>query len=83
MRHRTFVDSSKVMWTVLEVCRATSRPAGLPADLAGGWLAFQSHGERRRLAPAPVGWEAMTDAQLELLSLAALPTAHWQRRRGA
>jgi hypothetical protein len=33
--------------------------------LRKGWLAFQSGGETRRLAPIPKDWEARSDAELE------------------
>ena len=38
-----------------------------------GWLAFQSRSERRRLAPAPEGWEALDDEQLAGLCAQAVP----------
>ena len=38
-----------------------------------GWLAFETAGEKRRLAPIPDGWEAMTPRELdELLEQATL-----------
>lgn len=30
-----------------------------------GWLAFETRGEKRRLAPIPSGWEDMTPEALE------------------
>jgi len=36
----------------------------VPDSLQRGWLAFQSGSERRRLAPIPGNWEAMTAQQL-------------------
>lgn len=41
----------------------SSRPA-LAAHLTHGWLAFQSAIDRRRRAPIPPDWEAMTDDEL-------------------
>lgn len=42
-------------------------------ELAGGWLAFECRGEKRRLAPVPPGWERLSDQQLEeLLQSAAV-----------
>lgn len=41
--------------------------ASVPADYARGWLAFQSAGDRRRLAPTPEGWEDLPDAELSAL----------------
>lgn len=38
-----------------------------------GWLAFETSGEKRRLAPIPDGWEEMTPGELgELLARATL-----------
>src|SRR3954452_21109191 len=36
----------------------------IPARLHGGWLAFQTDSERRRLAPIPADWAKMTDREL-------------------
>ena len=43
--------------------------------LADGWLAFQTEGERRRLAPYPDEWAEMTDAELEALCRRAVVVA--------
>jgi hypothetical protein len=40
---------------------------GLAVALAGGWLAFQAGPIRRRLAPAPEGWQQLADAELAAL----------------
>lgn len=40
---------------------------GLPAALSGGWLAFVSGVERRRVAPIPHAWDALPDEQLRAL----------------
>jgi hypothetical protein len=60
------------------------QPAGQTDDgrnpvapaLADGWLCFESGGERRRLAPIPLGWCAYSAAQLQDLrdSAARVPT---------
>lgn len=45
-------------------------PAGrptLPRQILGGWLAFQSKHERRRVIPVPDGWEDLTDRELQAL----------------
>ena len=54
--------------------RADSKPrASLPVEMRAGWLAFESRHERRRLAPAPQGWELLSDGELvELLERATL-----------
>lgn len=53
------------------VARADAHELALPSlidpALANGWLCFESRGERRRLAPIPLGWERMTDSELEAL----------------
>lgn len=36
-----------------------------PRQILGGWLAFQSRVERRRLAPVPDEWEDATDRDLQ------------------
>jgi hypothetical protein len=45
----------------------------LPTELRGGWLAFRSSEESRRLAPIPQRWVAMDDQDLALLVRAAKP----------
>lgn len=45
----------------------------LPMELRGGWLAFKTDGEARRLAPIPSSWVALADRDLALLVHAATP----------
>ena len=45
----------------------------LPTELRGGWLAFRSREESRRLVPIPQRWVAMDDQDLALLVRAASP----------
>lgn len=47
--------------------------------LQKGWLAFQSTHERRRLAPTPVGWTEMSDAELLELLASARPVGRPRR----
>ena len=49
-----------------------SRPRISPG-LELGWLAFASERERRRIAPAPAGWEDMPDEALLRLCASAAP----------
>ena len=58
----------------VEKRRTRERRRGLPdhqpriklhQGLEGGWLAFESFRERRRLAPIPPGWETASDWQLD------------------
>ena len=39
----------------------------LPRQILGGWLAFQSRHERRRLHPVPDDWEDLSDRELQAL----------------
>lgn len=39
----------------------------LPRQILGGWLAFQSKHERRRVIPVPDGWEDLDDRELQAL----------------
>lgn len=38
-----------------------------PLQIKGGWLAFESKLERRRLIPVPDDWEQLTDRELRAL----------------
>jgi hypothetical protein len=45
--------------------RSASEPrVRLGRSMATGWLCFETHGEKRRLAPFPAEWEGMTSEQL-------------------
>jgi hypothetical protein len=67
---REFTDSVGVTWTVREI-----NPGPMPRKLSellgpdrrkGGWLLFlSSTGEKRRLAPVPVGWAGLSERELE------------------
>jgi hypothetical protein len=39
----------------------------LPRQILGGWLAFQSKHERRRVIPVPDDWEALGPRELQAL----------------
>lgn len=39
----------------------------LPRQILGGWLAFQSKHERRRVLPVPDDWEDLDDRELQAL----------------
>ena len=56
-----------------------SRPRISPG-LECGWLAFACDQERRRLAPAPMGWENLSDDALIRLCRAAPPYAKREPR---
>ena len=79
-RRSRSIDDPDVDPPVIEHRRITDRRRGLPdqfrrvrlaGGLENGWLAFESSGERRRLAPIPAGWEAATERELEQLCRSA------------
>jgi hypothetical protein len=47
---------------------------------AGGWLVFETKGEKRRLAPYPADWTQLSDAELDRLRLEAVVTTRPTRR---
>jgi hypothetical protein len=67
---RAFTDSLGATWTVREI-----KPGPMPPKLSqllgedrrrGGWLLFVSEqGEKRRLAPVPDAWAALSPQDLE------------------
>jgi hypothetical protein len=84
--HRAFRDEKGIYWEVWEVHprgRDDLIPPGMRRDLqmvspelAVGWLAFESAGERRRYAPIPLGWAERTrQALIELLENAKVVRA--------
>jgi hypothetical protein len=59
LRERRFALRSGGDRRHMPVGRAT-----LPRQILGGWLAFQSMHERRRVLPVPDGWEEFGDREL-------------------
>ena len=77
MAHRTFTDPDGRRWEAWDVHPAGVEPRrsariNLPAELRGGWLAFQTGGESRRLAPIPATWPTVSERDL----VAMLTRAH-------
>lgn len=54
----------------------------LPVQFRGGWLAFQSQVESRRLAPIPTDWASLPDSELAVLVRSAPPTRRHGRSAG-
>jgi hypothetical protein len=50
-----------------------------PLQIKGGWLAFQSKLERRRLMPVPDAWEELTDRELRALLMHSKVTSRPRR----
>ena len=64
---RQIRDAAGVEWLVYEVNPSTTHwPSieSLPEGYRAGWLCFESAAEKRRLTPAPPGWEALPVEQL-------------------
>src|SRR5688572_7872877 len=53
--------------------------SSIPVDMHEGWLAFATTGERRRLAPTPLGWELLSDRELVELLERAVPAGPARR----
>ena len=51
----------------------------LPRQILGGWLAFQSAHERRRILPVPDDWEELTDRELAALLARSKPSSRPRR----
>lgn len=84
MTHRFFRDPSGAEWQVWDACASSDVRGPVAPELAAGWLCFErvlapgapidTPMERRRLAPIPPGWDALSDAELRVL-LARAPAA--------
>jgi hypothetical protein len=67
-RRRDPTDSRRAPRTSGERRRVEDRTrVRIKSDLSHGWLAFESKHDRRRLAPIPLGWEALDALALEQL----------------
>lgn len=60
MAHRTFKDDDGREWEAWDV--VPNKYVGPTLD--GGWLAFQSGAERRRLTPLPLYWVTAPEDEL-------------------
>jgi hypothetical protein len=92
MACREFNDADGVRWEVWDVLPQQVAPTlssrlRLPPELLGGWLAFYSSKEARRLAPIPATWPSMSDPELAAALkraplLTRLPLLLGERREG-
>ena len=75
---REFSDDAGTPWQVVQVepDSAGDRPDLLPPSMRGGWLVFDSRGERRRLSPVPADWESLPEQRLLMLCESAVPANH-------
>lgn len=87
---RGFIDSTGVEWRVWEVLpsktengvHAFSISSLATTAFADGWLCFESHEEKRRLAPIPAGWESRDPRLLEELCAEATVVPLRRREHG-
>ena len=68
------------VWTVVEITREYLDRFGLPTKavppaLEQGWLSFECGTTRRRYAPIPPNWQAMTPGELQELCRRGWPVA--------
>jgi hypothetical protein len=63
MGYRTVSSPDGREWEVWDTVPTQDRGLIRPA-FAGGWLTFQTRGEKRRLAPIPDGWESASGDEL-------------------
>jgi hypothetical protein len=81
MALRTFVShdgSSWNVWNVVPTLAHHERRISLSSAMTQGWLCFESAGVKRRIVPAPDGWEEWSDGELD----EALGRAERVERRG-
>lgn len=72
---RELRDAAGRLWTVRQFT-PTTQPTLLSEAHGRGWLTFErDDGERRRLVPAPGGWEALDEAGLRAALERARPVA--------
>lgn len=75
MALREYSDETGVRWRVWQVqpgsFAAASVVGRLPDEFCGGWLCFESEGEKRRLMPVPPSWDERSDSELDVLRRAA------------
>ena len=65
MAYREYTDSDGTPWRVWNTAPVAG--AVFSSVMRDGWLTFECDGERRRLAPVPVGWDKLPARELERL----------------
>jgi hypothetical protein len=80
MALRSFQSQDGTLWNVWNVVPTlvhNDRKVALSTGMTSGWLCFESGGVKRRIVPAPEGWEEWSDDELE----SALATSQLVERR--
>jgi hypothetical protein len=78
MALREIRDEGGMLWTIYDVHPSTVFHGTLQvrAELASGWLCFQSDAAKRRLVGIPSDWEQLEDGELmSLMTAAAIVSA--------
>lgn len=74
MPYRTFTDAAGTEWQVWDTVPEANDTAMVREGFAQGWLTFECAAEKRRLAPIPAQWEAVSEATLARYCAEAAPT---------
>jgi len=61
---RTIRDGEGRSWRVWHVMPQSQVLRAAAAAMNGGWLCFESDGDKRRLPGPAAGWETLRDAEL-------------------
>ena len=73
---RTFTDHDGhtwKVWTVVPTLARNDRKLHLGTGMVDGWLCFESGEVKRRIIPAPPGWEAWSAERLDAALAEAQP----------
>ena len=61
---RTIRDGEGRSWRVWHVVPQSQVLRTAAPGMTGGWLCFESDGDKRRLVAPPAGWEQLHDTEL-------------------
>src|SRR4051794_30066465 len=76
---RTIRDGEGRAWRVWHVVPQSQVLKASVPGMHGGWLCFESDGDKRRLLPPPAGWDRCTEPELlEMLGQATRVMARTQ-----
>ena len=64
MAYREITDGLGRLWSVWDTYPHSAGRGAVIGEFAGGWLTFETDGEKRRLAPVPVRWDELQDSDL-------------------
>jgi hypothetical protein len=70
---RTLYDDDGKAWRVWRVTPQSHVLKSSSPTMHGGWLCFESDGDKRRLAEPPANWEELSEGDLRALFARAAP----------